>query len=53
VIQQTLAQFGALYLILLGAVAVIVAMYLPRGIWGVIGDRLHLQVFPTGYWLHR
>jgi len=53
IIQQALAQFGAWYLILLGAVAVIVAMYLPRGIWGVIGDRLHLQVFPTGYWLHR
>ncbi|HEY8735639.1 MAG TPA: branched-chain amino acid ABC transporter permease [Candidatus Dormibacteraeota bacterium] len=53
VIQQTLAQFGAWYLILLGAVAVVVAMFLPRGIWGVITDRLHLQVFPVGYWLHR
>ena len=53
IIQQTLAQFGAWYLILLGAVAVVVAMYLPRGIWGVIGDRFHLQIFPVGYWLHR
>ena len=53
VIQQTLAQFGAWYLILLGAVAVVVAMFLPRGIWGVISSRFHLQVFPVGYWLHR
>jgi branched-chain amino acid transport system permease protein len=51
-IQQTLAQFGAWYLILLGAVAVSIAMFLPRGIWGVITGRFHLQVFPVGYWLH-
>ena len=51
-IQQTLAQLGAWYLILLGLLAVVVAMYLPRGVWGAISDRLHLQVFPVGYWLH-
>jgi branched-chain amino acid transport system permease protein len=52
-IQQTLAQLGAWYLILLGLLAVVVAMYLPRGIWGVISSRLHLQIFPVGYWLHK
>jgi len=52
-IQNSLAQFGAGYLILLGAVAVLVAMFLPRGIWGLISTRFHLQVFPVGYWLHR
>jgi branched-chain amino acid transport system permease protein len=52
VIQQTLAQLGAWYLILLGVLAVIVAMYFPRGLWGLITSRLPLQIFPTGYWLH-
>jgi len=52
VIQQTLAQFGAWYLILLGAVAVVIAMFVPKGVWGLISRRLHLQVFPVGYWLH-
>ncbi len=52
-IQQSLAQLGAWYLILLGALAVAVAMFLPRGVWGLISGRLHLQVFPVGYWLHR
>ncbi|HEX9096626.1 MAG TPA: branched-chain amino acid ABC transporter permease [Candidatus Dormibacteraeota bacterium] len=51
-IQQTLAQVGAWYLILLGLLAVVIAMYLPRGLWGAISSRLHLQVFPVGYWLH-
>lgn len=52
VIQQALAQLGAWYLILVGLLAVVVAMYLPRGIWGFVADRLHLQIFPVGYWLH-
>ena len=53
VIQQTLAQSGAWYLILLGSLAVAVAMFLPTGIWGLISSRFHIQVFPVGYWLHR
>jgi len=53
VIQQTLAEFGAWYLILLGSLAVVVAMFLPKGIWGLISGRLQWQVFPVGYWLHK
>jgi branched-chain amino acid transport system permease protein len=52
-IQQTLAQVGAWYLILLGLLAVVIAMYLPRGLWGLITGRFNLQVFPVGYWLHK
>ena len=51
-IQQSLAQLGAWYLVLLGLLAVVVAMFLPRGVWGFVSSRLHLQVFPVGYWLH-
>ena len=51
-IQQSLAQLGAWYLILVGIVGIFVAMFLPRGVWGLISSRFHIQVFPVGYWLH-
>ena len=50
--QQTLADRGAWYLIILGSVAVLVAMWLPRGIWGIVTDRFDLRLFPVGYFLH-
>lgn len=28
------------------------AMYLPRGLWGLVGDRFDLRLFPVGYWVH-
>ena len=52
VIQQALAQLGAWYLIALGLLAVVVAMYFPRGLWGLLTSRFPLQIFPVGYWLH-
>ena len=52
VLQQSLADKGAWYLILLGAVGVVVAMWIPRGIWGLVSSRFDLKLFPVGYWLH-
>ena len=51
-LQQTLADRGAWYLIILGSVAVLMAMWVPRGIWGLISDRFDLRLFPVGYFLH-
>jgi branched-chain amino acid transport system permease protein len=51
-LQQTLADRGAWYLIVLGAVAVLMAMWVPRGLWGLISDRFGIRLFPVGYWLH-
>ena len=51
-LQQTLADRGAWYLIILGSVAVVVAMWVPRGIWGIVTDRFDLRLFPVGYFLH-
>lgn len=51
VLQQTLAQYGAWYLMILGGVAIVVAIWLPRGIWGFISGRIHVRPFPVGYWL--
>ncbi len=52
VVQQSLASFGAWYLILFGAIAVVIAMWLPRGLWGSLSSRFNLRLFPVGYWLH-
>jgi ABC-type branched-subunit amino acid transport system permease subunit len=51
VLQQTLASYGTWYFIVLGLVAMIVAIWAPRGIWGLIADRLNIRLFPVGYWL--
>lgn len=51
-LQQSLADRGAWYLIILGAVGVLVAMWVPRGIWGLVTGRFDLRLFPVGYWLH-
>jgi ABC-type branched-subunit amino acid transport system permease subunit len=51
VLQQTLSDYGAWYLILLGTVAVAVAIWAPRGLWGLISRRIPFSPFPTGYWL--
>jgi branched-chain amino acid transport system permease protein len=51
VLQQLLAQYGAWYFVVVGAVAICVALWAPRGLWGVIAERIPIQLFPTGYWL--
>jgi branched-chain amino acid transport system permease protein len=52
-LQQNLAQHGAWYLIILGAVAVAVAIWLPKGIWGTLTERFKIELFPVGYRLER
>jgi branched-chain amino acid transport system permease protein len=49
VLQQELSSYGTWYFIILGLVAIAVAIWAPRGIWGFISDRLKL--FPVGYHL--
>jgi len=53
VIQQQFADAGAWYLIGLGAVAIAFALFLPRGVWGLLGDRRQIRMLPVGYHLHR
>jgi branched-chain amino acid transport system permease protein len=47
-LQQTLASHGAWYLIIVGSVAVIMAVWVRRGLWGLL-DRFGLRLFPVGY----
>jgi branched-chain amino acid transport system permease protein len=51
VLQQTLQSHNAWYLIILGLVAMAVAVFARRGLWGLIDDHLHIRLFPVGYWL--
>jgi branched-chain amino acid transport system permease protein len=51
VLQQTLASYNAWYLIILGLVAMVVALFARRGLWGLVDSRLNFRLFPVGYWL--
>jgi ABC-type branched-subunit amino acid transport system permease subunit len=51
VLQQTLASYNAWYLIILGLVAIFVALFARRGLWGLVDEHLHVRLFPVGYWL--
>jgi ABC-type branched-subunit amino acid transport system permease subunit len=51
VLQQTLQNFNAWYLIILGLVAIAVALFARRGLWGLVESRLNIRLFPVGYWL--
>jgi branched-chain amino acid transport system permease protein len=48
-IQHWFADLGAWYLIGLGATAIGFALLAPRGAWGWIVQRWHVQLFPVGY----
>lgn len=49
VLQYFFADLGAWYLIALGAVAVAFALFLPRGLWSMVADRLPGPLLPVGY----
>jgi ABC-type branched-subunit amino acid transport system permease subunit len=51
VLQQTLASYNAWYLIILGLVAIVVALFTRRGLWGLVDSRVNVRLFPVGYWL--
>jgi branched-chain amino acid transport system permease protein len=49
VLQQWLQNLGAWYLIIFGSVAVVIALWLPRGIWGFIREKTNFELLPVGY----
>jgi branched-chain amino acid transport system permease protein len=48
-LQQSLQQLGAWYLIIFGALAVMVAIWQPRGLWGALRQRSGVELLPVGY----
>jgi branched-chain amino acid transport system permease protein len=51
VLQQTLQSYNAWYLIVLGIVAIAVALFARRGLWGTVDERFNVRLFPVGYHL--
>jgi ABC-type branched-subunit amino acid transport system permease subunit len=51
VLQQTLQSYNVWYLIVLGLVAMAVAIFARRGLWGLVDEHLHVRLFPVGFWL--
>lgn len=45
-LRQTLADLGSLYLMLLGAVAIVVMLAAPKGLWGLLVARFGWEAFP-------
>ncbi|MGA1837433.1 branched-chain amino acid ABC transporter permease [Herbiconiux sp. 11R-BC] len=48
-LREALAEYGSLYLILLGVLAIVFALFFRGGVWGLIQRRRRISVFPTGY----
>ena len=48
-LRETLADLGAIYLIVLGAVAIVIMLFAPKGLWGLLRDSTGLRLFPLGY----
>jgi branched-chain amino acid transport system permease protein len=47
VLQERLSQHGVWYLILLGGIAVVAAVWFRGGIWGVLTRRFDVRLFPV------
>lgn len=48
-LRETLADLGATYLIVLGAVAIVIMLVSPKGLWGLVRENTGLRLFPLGY----
>jgi branched-chain amino acid transport system permease protein len=45
-LRQTLSDLGSVYLLMLGAVAIVIMLMAPKGLWGLIAERFGFSVFP-------
>jgi branched-chain amino acid transport system permease protein len=52
-LQTYVSTAGVWYFVTLGTVAIAVALFLPRGVWGTVQGRFGLQLLPVGYRLRR
>ena len=48
VLRELLADYGSIYLILLGVIAIVIMLKAPQGVWGWVVQRYDLQLFPVG-----
>ncbi len=50
-LQQWLSDLGSWYLVILGVVAILITLFLPKGLWGLISGNGRIRLFPVGYTL--
>jgi branched-chain amino acid transport system permease protein len=48
-LREVLADFGTIYLMVLGLVAIVVMLKAPKGVWGFVRDRFDIELFPLSY----
>jgi branched-chain amino acid transport system permease protein len=48
-LREFMADLGSIYLLFLGALAIVIMLVAPKGIWGFIASRWNISLFPTGY----
>ena len=46
VLRQGLADLGSFYMLMMGAVAIVVMLWAPKGLWGLIAERFGWQALP-------
>jgi hypothetical protein len=46
ILQSLLADYGSWYLMALGIIGIIIMLFAPRGLWGLISDRTGIELFP-------
>lgn len=49
VIDYFFSQLGLWYLVAIGLMAILVTVFLPKGIWGAIQSRYNINLFPVGH----
>ena len=45
-IQNELSDYGSVYLMLLGGLAIVIMLFFPKGVWGTFAERFDLHLFP-------
>ncbi|WP_186393349.1 MULTISPECIES: branched-chain amino acid ABC transporter permease [unclassified Pannonibacter] len=48
VADRFFAQYGAVYMVVLGLMTLLTALYARQGVWGLISSRIHIPLFPVG-----
>jgi branched-chain amino acid transport system permease protein len=48
-LREYLADLGSIYLMILGALAIVIMLAAPQGIWGFVRKHFGWSLFPTGY----
>jgi branched-chain amino acid transport system permease protein len=51
-LRQAFADLGSIYLLMMGAVAIAIMMWAPRGLWGMVTARFGWKLFPLDRQVH-